>query len=99
MFVFTHVTQKAVIIYVMVSCVIAILIQMLGLFGAWKEHFCMSCTYAILSALSFLFGIYGAIRSPSHWLSEVISLLVTIVAILFTIDLRRMRRTAQNAVY
>ena len=64
---------------------------MAGLYGAWKEHFCLSCTYAVFSTISTIVNIVGAILNPFAWLGAIISLLVTIAAIRFTIDLRRIR--------
>lgn len=87
------------LVFGLVVFILSALISMLGLFGAWKEHFCMSCTYAVLSTISTVLNFVSAISSPISWLSFVISLLVSIAAILFTIDLRRIANGTVQPAY
>lgn len=65
------------------------LIQVMGLFGSLKEHFCLSCTYAVFSALDFAVGIFNSINAPVNWISTVISFVLTLTTIFYCIDLRK----------
>ena len=74
------------------SSVVAILFQLIGLIGAWKEHFCLSCTYAVLAVLGLIYACVNAFGTGGvYWGSWVVSLVVTITAVLFTIDLRKIQ--------
>ncbi|CAG2115645.1 unnamed protein product [Medioppia subpectinata] len=82
-------SMAKVVIYV--STAYAILFNLLGLMGAYKEHYCMTVTYAILMTLGTLGSIGTAIQNPYYYTNTVIYLLVTILAFAFAYDLRRRR--------
>ena len=85
----TFITQKIAKAIVVVVGVIAILLELLGLVGAYKEHFCMTLTYAIImNGETFLFCILAIkMRGLCILADFVISFLITILAYLFASDL------------
>lgn len=72
-------------------CIIAICFQVVGLFGAWKEHFCLSLTYAIFASLNVLMGIHSSFGPEKRWFLLLVYFVVTVVAVLFIIDLRKIK--------
>ncbi len=76
---------------IIAAAVISILFNLLGLMGAYKEHYCMTLTYAILMTLSTLGSIYNAIKTPVYWYSFVLSLTITILAYAYARDLNTIR--------
>jgi O-antigen ligase len=73
------------------AAVISILFNLLGLMGAYKEHYCMTLTYAILMTLSTLGSIDNAIKTPVNWCSFVLSLTIAILAYAYARDLNTIR--------
>ncbi len=71
--------------------VISILFNLLGIMGAYKEHYCMTLTYAILMTLSTLGAIFNATEAPVYWLSFVLGLAITILAYAYARDLKTIR--------
>ncbi|XP_054155824.1 uncharacterized protein LOC128954271 [Oppia nitens] len=78
------------IIYVALA--LAILFDLLGLMGAYKEHFCMTTTYAVLMTLGSLGSIDQAVRNPYYSFNTVINFVVAVLAIAFAYDLYRRRQ-------
>jgi hypothetical protein len=73
------------------AAVICILFNLLGLMGAYKEHYCMTLTYAILMTLNTFGSINNAIKTPMYWCSFVLSLTITILAYAYASDLKTIR--------
>ncbi|CAG2169154.1 unnamed protein product [Oppiella nova] len=75
---------------------INILIEMLGLCGAFKEHYCMTMTYAILMVLVTLgsIGVAAGSGYGAYWFTFVINTLITVLAFLYARDLNRRRSGA-----
>ena len=72
--------------------VVSILIEMLGLFGAIKEHFCLTLTYAILRMLATVGHLATALSSSSSWANFVMGVLITTLAFMLARDLNTIRR-------
>ncbi|CAG2113303.1 unnamed protein product, partial [Medioppia subpectinata] len=69
--------KKVTIAVIATIGTIAMLVEMLGLIGAVKEHYCLTMTYAILMALITLSSIGGAVRIGSFWFTFVLNVLIT----------------------
>ena len=72
--------------------VISIIIQLIGIIGAYKEQFCMSLTYAILMALGTLYCVLPALFSPLSWIYVVLYLSICVLACVLANDIRKARR-------
>ena len=64
--------------------------------GAYKEHYCMTVTYAVLITLSALSAISTATRNPTYWLTVVIDFMICGLVYAYAYDLRRIRIQAFN---
>ncbi|CAG2114392.1 unnamed protein product [Medioppia subpectinata] len=84
--------KKVTIAVIATIGTIAMLVEMLGLIGAIKEHYCLTMTYAILMALITLSSIGGAVRIGSFWFTFVLNVLITVLAFLFARDLHYRQR-------
>lgn len=79
------------------GCVVGALFNLLGLIAAWREHFCLAITYAVLHSLGLLQLFWQSVRRPVLFANFGFQLLVAIVAILFVLDLAKIRRARLNA--
>jgi hypothetical protein len=84
-----------VIIFVVTAY--GILFNLMGLVGAYKEHYCMTTTYAILMTLGTLGSIATAVNNPFYFTNTVLYFLVSALAFAFAYDLRRRRRLLFSA--
>ena len=91
--------QKAAIGILIAASVIGILFQLFGFIGAWREHFCLTCTYTVLQVLGTISTFVNAFKYSPYWGSAVLSIIVSIVAILFLIDLRQIRNARPAGHY
>lgn len=91
------ITHKVLIGVLVAFCVIGVLFQLLGVIAAWREHFCLAITYTVLHSLGLIQQLVQAFRNPVLFASFGYHLLVAIVAILFVIDLSKIRRSKMNA--
>ncbi|XP_054155352.1 uncharacterized protein LOC128953851 [Oppia nitens] len=78
------------IIYVALG--LGILFHLLGLMGAYKEHFCMTTTYAVLMTLGAIGSINRGVQSPYYTFNTVINFVVAVLAIAFAYDLYKRRQ-------
>ncbi|XP_054155365.1 uncharacterized protein LOC128953861 [Oppia nitens] len=77
-----------------IGCGLAILFNLVGLIGALKEHYCMTCTYAVLNTL-ITAGLIGlATKNTDFWYAAVPFIIVCLVSYTFAYDLYRWRRDA-----
>lgn len=75
----------------MAVAIISILFNVIGLLGAYKEHFCLTLTYAFLMTLNILGSILVAVKTPTYFYSTVFNFIVCVLAYDYAIDLRFMR--------
>ena len=75
---------------------LGVLFNLMGLMGAYKEHYCMTVTYAVLCTLGSLVSIRIAIINPIYWSIVVINLIICGLAYTYANDLRRIRVQAFN---
>jgi hypothetical protein len=73
------------------AAVISISFNLLGLMGAYKEHYCITITYFIFMTMSTFGSINNAIKTPVYWCSFVLSLTITILAYAYASDLKTIR--------
>lgn len=103
----THITQKdredirdlshKIIIGVLIAaCILGILFNLLGLIAAWKEHFCLAITYTVLHCLGLVQLFWQSVRRPVMFANFGFQFVVALVAILFVIDLSKIRRSRLN---
>lgn len=76
---------------VIAVCVITDIFIFIGLYGAIKEHYCSTMTFAIFMTLSSIGQFYQAIKAPALWSETVITVVVTVFAYAFARELRRLR--------
>jgi len=88
---------NALFAFIIASMVITDIFVFFGLYGAIKEHYCCTMTFAIYMTLGTIGNFYQAIKAPSMWASAIISILVTIMAYSFARELRQMRYPAPAA--
>ncbi|CAG2174179.1 unnamed protein product [Oppiella nova] len=77
---------------------ICILFELLGLLGAYKEHYCLTMTYAILMFMMTWGSIGGAVRVGTFWVTFGVNVMITTLAFLYARDLHR-RRHQSTAMY
>ena len=75
---------------------LSILFNLMGLMGAYKEHYCMTVTYAVLCTLGTLSLISRAIRDPTYWSASFINVIICGLTYAYAYDLRRIRVQALN---
>lgn len=76
---------------------LAMLYILVGLFGAIKEHFCLSCTYTVLSVFLFILIIIQIPNDGTYW-GGFFWLIICIVSVLFTHDLNKIRPGVPQAI-
>ncbi|KAH9399934.1 hypothetical protein TYRP_017503 [Tyrophagus putrescentiae] len=76
---------------IIVSSVIGILFQLLGLIGAWKENVCLSITYGVVNAIGAFFAVVMCFLAPLYIISTLLALGTATIVVLFIIDLRKMK--------
>jgi hypothetical protein len=76
----------------MVSAVITILFNLLGLLGAYKQNFCLTITYALFMTLSTFGSLITSLQTADiYWLYLVFNLLITVLAFAYARDLMIIR--------
>ena len=75
---------------------LSILFNLMGLMGAYKEHYCMTVTYAVIKTLGSFSSISTAIKNPTYWPTVVINLIICGLTYAYAYDLRRIRVQAFN---
>ncbi|CAG2114391.1 unnamed protein product [Medioppia subpectinata] len=68
---------------------ISIMFELLGLLGAYKEHHCLTMTYAVLMLLATCASIGSAALEPAYWFTVTIDAVITTLAFMYARDLRR----------
>ncbi len=91
------ISHKLVIGILIAGCIVGILFQLIGLIAAWREHFCLAITYMVLQSLGLIREFVQALRNPVIFASFGFQLLVVIVALLFVLDLGKIRRAKMSA--
>ena len=71
----------------------------MGLFGAIKEHFCLTTTFVVLHFLGTIGSFAEALKTKALWSEFAWSFLVTIVGVLYVRDLVLIRRQENNRQY
>ena len=79
-----------------VAVVLAILFNLLGLMGAYKEHYCMTVTFAVLNGIATVISIVNAVKLASYWFTFIVNLLVTVLAVWVSMDIRNDRNGPTN---
>lgn len=88
-----------------VCATVPLIFYLLGFIGVWKEHFCLSCAYAIFccSASCPLEFWQAVVYDSVNWFFVAVDCFAALVAVLFTVDLWFIRRQAnyieQTAVH
>ena len=77
---------------IVVGGVISLLIQLVGIIGAYKEHYCMTLTYAILMAFGTAGSIFSAIKSSVCWVGFIFNLIVCVLAFVLANDIKKSKR-------
>ena len=81
--------------------VISILFEMLGLFGAYKEKYCLTLAYAIVRTLATVGSLVLAIlgqATRANLASFVVGLLITVLAYVFAMDLNQIKKNRNSVV-
>ncbi|CAG2106158.1 unnamed protein product [Medioppia subpectinata] len=85
----SDVSPSIAIMIVVIVCAMVLAIQSIGVFGTYKEHYCLSMTYAILLTLGTVSSFGSCFKDTTYIGSFVFNLLVTILAFSFVNDLRK----------
>jgi len=67
-------------------------LNLVGLMGAYKEHYCMTMTYAILMTIGTIGTVVTAFRNPYYFITAAIDIIVCIIAYTFAHELHQRRR-------
>lgn len=89
--------QILIIMILVVVYGLSIILTLIGLIGAIKESFCLSCTYTVLCGVATLIMMAIALINPYGCVFFVIDLQITILWASFTQDLYTMRKARQQS--
>jgi hypothetical protein len=80
--------------------VITIVFSLVGLFGAAKENYCLTMTFAILMTIVTIFSIYSSIQAGGvGWAGFAINLIAAAMAYNFAYQLKSEKQPGANQVY
>ena len=78
-----------VITIIIVVSIIGGLLNLIGVLGAYKEHYCLSFTYGIYIALKTVVLLFISMQHSWLWIKTIFSFAISILAFSFAMSIRR----------
>ncbi|XP_054154637.1 uncharacterized protein LOC128953188 [Oppia nitens] len=84
---------------IITECVIAILVQLLGLTGSYRQHYGFTLTYGLIMTMISGLALVSAIRYglSGDWILTVLFIVTAVIAMTYARDLRLRRLLALNS--
>lgn len=89
-------TKTQVILLVILLESLTMMVHMIGLIGAIKEHFCLSLTFTIIFTFSMIKTIVDLTHDHKYWIQMIIMSTLMFIQVLFVYDIYRMRSSKSN---
>jgi len=71
------------------SSIISIFLNLIGVLGALKEHYCLSISYGIIMAFNTIVLLFSSLQHSWLCIHVIFSITITILAFKFAMTIRR----------